>query len=148
MRTHTLNRYPARDELVRWILVGALAGAAAVLVFHQGAIAILHSRGMVPSAPYALGPTKPFGIPVIWSIAFWGAIWGAVLAASLGRLDGLALAAAATLFGAILPTLVAIFVVAPLKDRPVSLVVALTVNAAWGLGTGLLLALFGRRNPQ
>jgi hypothetical protein len=146
MRTHTLNRYPQRSELARWIFVGAVAGAMSVLVFHQGVIAILHSLGVVPGAPYPLQATRPFGVPVIWSITFWGAVWGALLAASLGRFDGLALVGAATIFGAAFPSLVAVLVVGPLKDRPVSLGVALLVNAAWGLGTGLLLALFGRRN--
>jgi hypothetical protein len=146
MATHSLNHYPARSELPRWILTGVISGAVSVLLFHQGAAALLYSWGVVPNPPYVLEPTQPFGVPVLWSMAFWGAVWGAVLAASLGRLDGAALVFASAAFGAVLPTLVAWLVVAPLKDRPVVLAVALIVNAAWGLGTGLGLALFGRGN--
>ena len=59
-------------------------------------------------------------------------------------------------FGAVLPTIVALAVFAPLKGQPtVTGVVPLAVlevillNAAWGLATGLGLAFFGRpRSPR
>ena len=51
----------------------------------------------------------------------------------------------------IFPTLVAWFVVAPLKGLPMAggfkpnnMITGLCVNAAWGLGTGILLALYRR----
>jgi hypothetical protein len=75
------------------------------------------------------------------------------LAEFLRRLDGARLLGAALVFGAILPTLVAWFVVAPMKGQPMAggfapkaMAVALIVNAAWGLGTGIGLYLFGRRH--
>ena len=56
---------------------------------------------------------------------------------------------AALAFGAIFPTLVAWFIVLPLKGLPVSsgftpggIITALSVNGAWGLGTALLLRWF------
>jgi len=71
--------------------------------------------------------------------------------ASLARLDGARLVAAATIFGAIFPTLVAWFVVAPLKGNPAAggfvpaaMLIGPIVNGAWGLGTGLGLARFGK----
>jgi hypothetical protein len=154
MATHALHHhyhYPARSELPRWLIVGFLSGAAAVLVFHQGMAALLYALEVTPAAPYSLQPTRPLGVPALGSILFWGAVWGAVLAATLGRLDGGRLVLAATLFGAIFPTLVAWFVVAPLKGQPMAagfapagMSVGLLVNGAWGLGTGIGLALFGR----
>ena len=136
----------------RSLVSGFIAGALAVLIFHQGALGVLHLYGLAPRAPYSFAPTAPFGIPVLWSLAFWGGIWGIVLAASLARLRGVSFIVAATLFGAILPTLVAWFVVAPLKGQPVAagwapaaMMIGPTVNAAWGFGTGLGIALFGRR---
>lgn len=76
-----------------------------------------------------------------------------MLAEFLRRLDGARLVGAALVFGAIFPTLVAWFVVAPMKGQamagggaPKAMAVALIVNAAWGLGTGIGLALFGRRH--
>jgi len=136
----------------RWLLVGFIAGALSVLVFHQAAAALLHALGLTPRAPYSMNATVPFGIPQLWSIAFWGGVWGVVLAAVLARLHGTALVIGATLFGAALPTLVAWFVVAPLKGQPVAagfipaaMLIGPIVNAAWGLGTGLGLALFRHR---
>ena len=148
MATQAIHRHLGRSELPRWILTGAVSGAIAVLLFHQGVVAVLHNWGVVPNPPFVLEPTRPFGVPVVASLAFWGGVWGAVLAASLARLRGAALVLASTAFGAAFPTLVAWLVVAPLKERPVVLGVALAVNAAWGLGTGLGLALFGRRHTR
>jgi len=155
MDTHALHHYPASGELARWIVVGFLAGAASVLLFHQGMLAVLHAINFAERAPYSFAPTAPFGVPQLWSLAFWGAVWGAVLAATLGRLDGARLLAGAVVFGAILPTLVAWFFVAPLKGQPIAaagvpaaMAVGLMVNTAWGLGTGIGLALFGRRHVR
>lgn len=137
--------------MARWLTVGFVAGALSVLLFHQGAAALLHALALTPRAPYSMAATAPFGIPQLWSIALWGGVWGVLLAAMLMRLRGAASIVAATLFGAVLPTLVAWFVVAPLKGQPVAAGFALPamligpiVNAAWGLGTGIGLALFGR----
>jgi hypothetical protein len=156
MSSHqALHGYPLRAELPRWVVVGFIAGAVAVLLFHQGAAALLHAFDLTPRAPFSMQPTRPFGVPQLASIAFWGGVWGAVLAASFARLDGARLVVAATIFGAILPTLVAWFVVAPLKGQPVAggfapaaMMIGPIVNGAWGLGTGLGLALFGRSRAR
>src|SRR5690348_14030030 len=153
MDTHALHHHPARVGRSRWLIVGFLAGAAAVLLFHQSALAILHGLHLAGGAPFSFTPTKPLGVPLLWSLAFWGGIWGVVLAAALARLDGARLILAALVFGAIAPTLVAWFVVAPLKGQPVAagwapaaMAIGPIVNAAWGLGTGIGLYLFGRRH--
>ena len=145
------EHYPAWAQLPRWVVVGFVAGFVSVLVFHQGAAGLLHALGLTPRAPYSLQPTQPLGVPVLISISFWGGVWGAVLAATLARLEGARLVLAATLFGAIFPTLVAWFIVAPLKGNPVAggfnpaaMMIGPIVNGAWGLGTGLALALWGR----
>lgn len=152
MDTHALHHYPARAELSRWLVVGFIAGFVAVLLFHQSAAALLHAMQLTPRAPFSFTPTSPFGIPQLWSLAFWGGLWGVVAAALLARLDGARLIGAATLFGAIAPTLVAWFIVAPLKGQPMAagwapsaMLVGPIVNAAWGLGTGIGLYLFGRK---
>jgi len=141
-----------KENLGRWLLVGFLSGAVSVLVCHQVVAALLHAIGMTPRAPYSMQPTSPLGIPQLGSIVFWGGVWGVLLAVALRRYTGGALVIAATIFGAILPSLVAWTLVAALKGQPLfaggapkGLMVGLLVNAAWGLGTGAGLALFGRR---
>jgi hypothetical protein len=144
----------AREERAsvpaRWLIVGFISGFVSVLIFHQGALALLHAIGLTAHAPYPTNPTSPLGVPVIWSLAFWGGVWGVLLAATLARFHGSAFIVAAAIFGAVLPTLVAWLVVAPLKAQPVAagfaplaMFVGPIVNAAWGVGTGIGLALFG-----
>jgi len=141
-----------KENLGRWLVVGFLSGAVSVLLFHQVIAALLHAIGITPRVPYSMQPTHPLGVGQLWSLAFWGGVWGVLLAAALRRYVDGALVIAATIFGAILPSLVAWTVVASLKGQPLfaggvpkALAVGLLVNAAWGLGTGTGLALFGRR---
>ena len=146
----------------RRVVPGFVAGLVAVLVFHQGALLALHLAGLVPASPWRFDPVPPLGVPAVLSAAFWGGLWGialALLLPSLGRggpgADPGALLLAGLLFGAVLPTLVAWFVVLPLKGLPAGgglrwpgVVVGPVVNGAWGLGTALVLFLAGgARSP-
>lgn len=126
-------------------LLGFLAGFISTLVFHQAALQLLHVAGIAPSAAWPMKPVPPFGVPAVISLAFWGGVWGAILIPMIDRKRGGAYYALAILLGAILPTLVAWFVVAPLKHQavasgwnPKGMMIGPIVNAAWGLGTGLL----------
>src|SRR5215831_13121745 len=146
---------PATPRWARWIGVGFLAGALSVLIFHQGAIALMHSLDLTQRVPYQMQPTAPFGVPQVLSLAFWGGVWGVVFAAILRRLDGAQLVATSLLLGALLPTFVAWFVVAPLKGQPMAagfapmaMAFGLIVNGAWGFGTGLGLVLFGGKRRE
>ncbi len=130
-----------------------IAGFVSVLLFHQGVLALLHAVNFTPRTPYATAPTQPFGIPQIWSSAFWGGIWGMIWVAFAPRFrHDKSYWLAALVFGAIVPTLVAWFLVAPLKGQPIAggwnlvgIVTGLLVNGAWGVGTAGLLRLFSRR---
>ncbi|MBE9003129.1 hypothetical protein IQ274_34440 [Nostoc sp. LEGE 12447] len=135
------------------IVLAFVAGFVAVLVFHQGLLALLHAINFAPRAPYQTTPTPPFGIPQFLSGAFWGGIWGLIWASIRLRWQvNRSYWLTALLFGAVAPTLVAWFVVAPLKGLPIAggwklpaMITALLVNGAWGLGTALLFSWFGRK---
>jgi len=137
--------FSARRAVLAWV-----AGFLATIIFHQPALWVLHQMGITPRTPYAMTPTPPFGVPAVISLAFWGGVWGIIMIPAIARIRSEGdywLAAIA--FGAILPTLVAVLVVAPLKHMAVphtlsNLVLGLTVNGAWGLGTALLFRLFAR----
>jgi hypothetical protein len=144
--------YPVTPSLARWITVGFIAGALAVPVFHQGTVALLGALGLTDRVPFVMQPTEPLGVPQFSSLTFWGGVWGVFFAVLLQRLYGAPLVVVSLLLGAVLPTLVAWFLVAPLKGQPVAagfvpmgMAFGVIVNAAWGLGTGLGLAMFGRR---
>ena len=130
------------------IIGGFVAGALSVLVFHQGLVLLASLAGLGGPAAYSMAPTEPFGVPQFLSAAFWGGLWGiawAVLAARLKGGGGLGLA---FLFGAILPPLVVVAVVAPLKGldpkvfaEPRVLVFFLLIHGVWGFGTEVFLRL-------
>ena len=133
----------------RKLLVGFVAGFVAVLLFHQPALALMTALGFAKATTYAFDPAAPFGVPRVISIAFWGGVWGVAYAAIEQRFPrGGAYWFCAFLFGAILPTLVAWFVVAPIKGLPVAggwqasrMLTGFVINGAWGLGTAVLMTM-------
>ncbi|MDZ8053894.1 MAG: hypothetical protein RMX68_014740 [Aulosira sp. ZfuVER01] len=141
-----------KAEVYRFILA-FVAGFLAVLVFHQGLLALLHAINFTPRPAYQTTPTQPFGIPQFLSSAFWGGIWGLVWAAIAVRWQvNKNYWLAALIFGAVAPTLIAWFIVAPLKGlpiaggwKPAAMITGLLINGAWGLGTALLFNWFARR---
>ncbi|MHC5769980.1 MAG: hypothetical protein ACYTXI_31110 [Nostoc sp.] len=141
-----------KADVFRFVLA-FVAGFVAVLVFHQGLLALLHAINFAPRASYQTTPIPPFGIPQFLSGAFWGGIWGLIWATITLRWQiNRSYWLTALLFGAVAPTLVAWFVVAPLKGLPIAggwklpaMITALLVNGAWGLGTALLFSWFGRK---
>jgi hypothetical protein len=128
-----------------------LAGFLSTLVFHQGALAILHATGMTPKKPFSMAPTPPLHVPAVFSLAFWGGVWGILLWLAIRGAGSPALYWVwAFVLGAIAPSIVALFVVFPLKGQPVAggwqpavIVGALLLNGAWGIGVALFMRLFG-----
>lgn len=132
-------------------LKALLAGFVATLLFHQGVLAILHGAGATTRKPWVMAPTNPLGVPSVVSLAFWGGLWGILLWRMIRGVSGVRHWFLAVLLGALLPTVVALFVVLPLKGHPVGggwkpdvLLGALLLNGAWGIGVALLMRLLGR----
>jgi hypothetical protein len=130
---------------LKWFIAGTLA----VPLGHQIALWILNLAGMIDRAPFVMTPTKPFGVPSLISLSFWGGVWGILLGLILVRARGPKFWWLALIVGAIAPTLVAGLVVAPLKGMPVGgntklLAVGLIVNGVWGLATALFYRIMQR----
>jgi hypothetical protein len=129
------------------VVFGFIAGFLATLIFHQAVLALLWGMGVAPFGPFSMAPTWPFGIPAVFSLAFWGGIWGLVFGLVDGSFPrGGRYWLTAFLFGAILPSLVALLIVLPLKGRPMGggwhaplWITAFLINGVWGVGTGILL---------
>ncbi|EWY40458.1 hypothetical protein N825_34755 [Skermanella stibiiresistens SB22] len=143
----------------RWRPVaGFIAGFIGVLVFHQAMLGVLHLVGLTAGQPWSFRLIPPLGIPAVLSAAFWGGVWGIVFSAVHRHFPrGTGYWVVAFLFGAIFPTLVAWFIVQPVKGMPVAggwqaagMLTGILVNGAWGLGTALILSrLPGRiRSPS
>jgi hypothetical protein len=132
------------------LLYGFIAGFIATLVFHQIGLLLLHFAGMTPNLPYNTHRVPPFGVPQFVSLAFWGGVWGVafvLVERYIARSPG-GYWVGAIIFGAVLPTLFAWFVVLPLKGLPAGfgfhfpgVLVGPIVNGLWGLGTALFLLL-------
>ncbi len=145
----------ARSDYFAKILSGFAAGFLATLIFHQLTLALLWYAGLAPFAPFSMAPTRPFGVPALFSLSFWGGIWGILFAFVDYRLPHrTGYWIAAFLFGGVLPSLVALMIVLPLKGRPMGggwglplLVTAFLINGAWGIGTAIFLRLFPSRKP-
>ncbi|MEO7500384.1 MAG: hypothetical protein ABIX11_12420 [Casimicrobiaceae bacterium] len=135
------------------LALGFLAGAVAVLTFHQGAIALLTATGVIHGNLYSVRPVPPFGVPQIVSSAFWGGVWGSVFAAIAPRaLRGMRYWLAGLALGAVALPLVGGFVVAPLKGQPLAaggdagrMAISMLVNGAWGIGVAILYRTLRRR---
>ncbi len=132
-------------------VLGFVAGFVATLVFHQLALLLLHYAHLAPNFPWSMKPVRPFGVPSVISLSFWGGIWGAIMIPIIDRRRGAAYYVIAIVFGAILPTLVAWLVVAPLKHMPIAggwkpraMAIGPVVNGVWGFGTALLYRLFDK----
>ena len=127
-------------------LFAFLAGFIATLTFHQGMLFVLHKGGLWPKPPFPMARTRPFGIPAVFSLALWGGVWGVLLWLVVRNDVGTAYWVYATLFGAILPSIVALFIVFPMKGLPPAdggnpkvIIPVLVLNGAWGFGTALLM---------
>jgi hypothetical protein len=138
-------------EIPMRAFLGFIAGAIAVLTFHQGMVAALHAVGWASFAPYRTTPVPPLGIPVIVSNCFWGGLYGIAFGLLMPRftlpawLCGLILGLIAVLVGW--------FIVAPLKGNPVgggwvaaNMLRSVAINGFWGLGVGLILPLLMPRS--
>lgn len=126
---------------MQWILAFA-SGFVSTLVFHQGLIGLLYWAGVAPSAPFAMDPVPPLGVPAVLSLAFWGGVWGLPVWWLMRRFRGIGYWFSGIGVGAVGPTAVALLVVFPLKGREVGLDMipaGLLVNAAWGLGLVLMM---------
>lgn len=133
------------------LVLAFIAGALAVPIFHQILLLLLYWAKIVPFAPFNMTPTKPFGVPDIVSISFWGGVWGVIFALTVRRwFSGAAYWIASAIIGGVALTLVFMFVVWPLKigglppDMVGLFVIGFLLNAAWGIGWALFLGLFER----
>ncbi len=128
-----------------------IAGFVSTLVFHQGALAALYAAGISPKPPFSMVATAPFQVPAVISLAFWGGLWGIAVWLAIRGAIGLNYWVLALILGAIGPSIVALFIVFPLKGMPMAggwdpkiITGALILNGAWGLGVALLMRLMAR----
>lgn len=74
-------------SFLKLLILGFVAGFLATLIFHQSAWYMLVQAGIIPAdrPAWPMDAIPPFGLPSLISKAFWGGLWGAVLALFLAR---------------------------------------------------------------
>jgi hypothetical protein len=137
---------PAMNKWLRTALIGFIAGAVSVLIFHQLGFWIANQLGYTRVPLYNMRGVPPWGVPFIWSAAFWGGLWGIAAACLVPRLPGVLSGVLGwILFAAIVVSLANWFVVLPIKSggtfrmptMPILAVLPL-VYGLWGFGMWLI----------
>jgi hypothetical protein len=129
------------------ILLGFFAGLIVAFVVQQPLVWLLHHAGLTARHAFSTQPTSPMSVQVMWSRAFWGGVFGIVLAWFGLQFELNARWIVATIaFTAGLRTLVDWFVV-PMVWRHVwtvmtadALLTPLILNVAWAAATAVVLA--------
>jgi hypothetical protein len=135
------------------LLLGFIAGALAVLVFHQGIILALHLMKQTPNFPWSMRPIAPFGLPAIINSMFWGGLWGVLYAIIAPRLPGGLTVLGGVVFGLLFPLLLGNGILVPFFKGgpylfgfvPQRMMIGALIQGVWGLGLGLIYGQLRRR---
>jgi hypothetical protein len=158
-----LSRVMMRAETKRYILdifamhaastrifLGGVAGAIAMLMFHQVTLQVFFWCGLTPQAAFRIAHVPPFNIPMVVSITFWGAVYGGVFGWFVPRMPG-SLAIRGLLAG-VFATLMGWFVVRPIAGYDIAfgwaywpMLRSAAANLMWGVGVALILPLLNPR---
>lgn len=141
------------STLPKALAIGFIAGAAAVPLFHQGMVLILHLAGQIPSFPWSTRPVPPFGVPTLLNQMFWGGLWGALFAAVADATPGRSLWVKGVVFGLFGPWLLGNGLLVPsIKGGPLffgfaapRMMIGAAIGAAFGLGLALIYGLLRSR---
>ena len=128
------------------LLQAFIAGFVSTMAFHQGLLAMLHSTGKSTQAAYDMTPVSPLGLPSVISLACWGGLWGMALWLLIRGTSGYVFLAWAVALGALLPSIVALFVLPSRRELdgrrdPRRIFNTVLLNGAWGLGMAWLMRL-------
>jgi hypothetical protein len=135
------------------LIYGFAAGAAAVLVFHQGMVLLLHLAGTTPNFPWSMRAVGPLSVPAIVNQMFWGGLWGVGFALVGSRIPIPGDLGRGAVYGLLGPWLLGNGVLVPLFKggnllfgfNPMNMWRGALIGAAFGLGLALFMRLLGRR---
>ena len=112
---------------------------------------LLNQAGVLPNGPFRFTPIAPFGVPQIVNQAFWGGLWGVLIAFLIPRVRVPELMFGA-LFGMVALTFVNWVVLPAIRGTPYfgggvlsRMWPALLISAAFGWGVALILREMRRR---
>ncbi len=128
------------------VFIGCVAGALAVLMFHQTTLQIFYWLGWTPMAAFRIAQVPPFNAPMVASITFWGAVYGGLFALVVPFVRGPLWLKG--MIAALCAMMISWFIFLPLMGRPAAfgwhalpMLRSLAAYQMWGLGLRLLLPL-------
>lgn len=125
------------------LLLGFVAGAAAMLTFHQATVALFAAYAAYPVAPFNTATVGPLGVPGFVSGAFWSGVFGVVFAGLFQpRMERVMPRwLAGPVYCATVPIAVLFLVLAPLRGFPIAfgmpaafVLNVIIAHAVWGFG--------------
>jgi hypothetical protein len=132
----------------RTAVLGFVAGAISVLVFHQGMVLILHLMKQVPNFPWNTATFRggPFPIPVIVNQMFWGGLWGVGFAAFAGLIPVAHNVLRGVVYGLLGPALLGNGILVPLFKggaflwgfQPPRILISALIASAFGAGMAVI----------
>ena len=141
-------------DWMKTAIVGFIAGAISILIFHQGTLWAAGEMGLLKPTLYNMKGVPPWNVPTIVSQCFWGGLWGIAAAFAVERFPGYLKGWPGwVLVATVAATLVNWFVVAPIKGttspgmllftkpdavRWSPVLGVLVVYAMWGFGMWLI----------
>jgi hypothetical protein len=124
-------------------MLGFVAGAAAMLTFHQAAVALFAAYDAYPVGAFNTAAVGPLGVPGFVSGAFWSGVFGAVFAGLFQpRMERVMPRwLAGPVYCATVPITVLFLILAPLRGFPLAFGMPATLvlnviiaHAMWGFG--------------
>ena len=131
---------------LRTLLLGFVAGAISVPIFHQLTVLVLHSVGLVPNPPFSFRPVPPFGVPTILNLAFWGGMWGLLFGAIMSARPQFWAIIVGICVGMLGAAMVNLTLLPYLRGLPMPFTDLnrwwrpMLINGVWGLGMGIIFA--------
>ena len=139
----------------RTLIIGFIAGALSVLVFHQGMVLLLYLMKQTPNFPWNMTAMKTgLGLPTLVNQMFWGGLWGVAFAA-LGHMIPIAHnVLRGVVFGLVGPFLLGNGILVPALKQTGQFfwtwpapryVVGGLIGAAFGAGIAVIMKAIGNR---
>jgi hypothetical protein len=140
---------------IRTLILGFVAGAISVVIFHQGMIFLLYMMKQTPNFPWNVTAMKTgMGLPILLNQMFWGGLWGVAFAA-LGHMIPIAHnILRGAVFGLIGPFLLGGGVLVPLLKQTGPYfwmwpgqrwIIGALIGAAFGVGIAVILRVLAKR---
>ena len=134
------------------MIIGFVAGALAVLVFHQMTIVVLGLLGVIPAGGYSFKPGGPLSVPALINSMFWGGLWGAAYPFIKHRLPG-PYWLGGIIFGIVGTTILGGWIVVALLKgnpmfagfNPLRMIVGPIIGGMFGLGLALFYDLLSKK---